>query len=261
MTDTVQSPDAKAWTAVRRVDVDRPWRWLERGWADMRAHPGVSIGYGVGIVAVSIAMAGALEAMGLFWHLILPLVAGFMFMGPIVAIGLYETSRRREVGEPVSFAAALAAFKANPENVSYMGLLLGLFMLAWIRIATLLVALFFSTNPTPGLHRLIDMLVLSEQSVAFLAVGTAIGGLLAAIVFALGVVSSPMLLHRRCGVFEAVLTSVKVARANPKPLALWAGLIVTFTLIGLLPFFLGLAVTLPLIGHATWHAYRDLVGD
>lgn len=246
--------------AIRRVPVDRPWLWLQKGWRDLTQAPSASLGFGVAILIASFGLLGLLSAGGMLFYLALPLLAGFMLLGPVMALGFYEISRDLEQGRRPALARVLTSWRANPEQIAYMGLLLALFLLGWVRIATLLFALFFEGVATPDLPRLVDMLLFSDVSVPFLATGTVIGGALAALVFALSVVALPMLLDRRCSMFEAVGTSLAVARANPRPLALWAALILAFTLFGMLPFLLGLAVTLPLIGHASWHAYRDLVG-
>jgi uncharacterized membrane protein len=143
--------------------------------------------------------------------------------------------------------------------MAYMGLVLVLVNLIWTRMALLIFALFFGT-PRGTLADLVDMTLFSSASLPFLIVGTGAGFVLAAVVFAISAVSIPMLLDRpEIPVWAAIATSVVAVRENVKPMALWAALICAFTGFGMVPFFLGLAVTMPLIGHATWHCYRDLV--
>ena len=138
------------------------------------------------------------------------------------------------------------------------GVVLMLLHLAWVRVATLLFALFFDgAHPTWG--TIIDTVFFSRASLPFLATGCAVGFALACAAFALGAVSIPMLLDRDAGVFASIATSVAAVRHNWRPMALWAALIVVFTAAGMATLFVGLAVAMPLIGHATWHAYRDLV--
>ena len=137
-------------------------------------------------------------------------------------------------------------------------LILMLFLLAWIRIATLLFALFYSERP-PTLESLLDTLFITPESLSFLAVGGIIGGILALLAFSISVVSIPMLLDRDTNVFSAVATSVTAVRENPVALITWGVLIVLFIGAGMATAFLGLVVTLPLIGHASWHAYKDIV--
>lgn len=242
---------------VRAVPVDRPWSWLAAGWADLRRAPRVSFAYGAVLAGASILFVLALVLAGQAF-LVLPLAAGFFLVAPVLAVGLYETSRCLAAGEPATLAAALGAVRANPAQIALMGLVLMLINLAWVRIATLLFALFFA-EATPGWDRMVDALLFSPESLPFLAVGTLIGAALAATTFAIGVVAIPMLLDRDTDVFTAIATSVAVVRRNPRPMALWAGLIVVFTAFGLAALLVGLALAMPLIGHASWHAYRDLV--
>lgn len=245
---------------IRRVAVDRPWVWLARGWDDFRRAPGASLPYGIAVAAASYGIVAALAWFESVYAL-LPLAAGFMFLAPLLAAGLYDASRRLALGETPDFAVTARALGRNPEHLAYMGLVLMVFNLFWTRVALLLFALFFGT-PRSTVRELVDMTLFSPDSMPFLIVGTAIGAVLATLVFAISAVSIPMLLDRRdCTVWTAIATSFVAVRENWKPMALWAALIVAFTGFGMVPFFLGLAVTLPLIGHATWHAYKDLVVD
>jgi len=242
---------------VRLVPADRPWTWLARGWGDLTRALPVSLAYGIGLVIVSAALTLGLARTGLV-YLFLPLVGGFFIVAPLIAVGLYETSRRLERGEPVSLAIALAAWR-RPKQVALMGAVLLLINLVWIRVAMLLYALFFSgVNPT--LENLVQVLLFSEDSIPFLVVGTLIGAGFAAATFAVSAVSIPMLLDRDVSVMTAILTSIAVVRTNWQAMALWAALIVALTAAGIATLFLGLAVAMPLVAHATWHAYRDLVG-
>lgn len=256
MAETLQqalSPAAR----VRAVPLDQPWAWLAAGWRDMTRVPAISLTYGVALVMISFAITWGAVWAGWF-YLVLPLVAGFFFLAPILAVGLYETSRRLEAGERPDLGDALRAVRRNGAQIGYFGLLLMLCNLAWVRIATLLFALFFATS-NPTFERLIDALFFSRVSIPFLAVGSLVGFALAVIVFSIGAVAIPMLLDRQVHVFTAVATSMAAVKLNWKPMALWAALIVVFTSLGLATFYLGLAVALPLLGHASWHAYRDLV--
>jgi uncharacterized membrane protein len=138
-------------------------------------------------------------------------------------------------------------------------LALVLFMMAWMLLAMIIFALFFSDR-LPGPDNFIFEVFLSVESIPFLIVGTGAGAVLAALVFAISAVSIPMLLDRDVDVLTAVVTSLTAVRRSPGAMAVWAGLIVLFIGAGLVTAYLGLIVTLPLIGHAAWHAYKDLVG-
>jgi uncharacterized membrane protein len=243
---------------IRRVAIDRPWAWLAAGWDDLWSEPALSLCFG----GVSV-LAGWLAMALLLWadlpYLVLPLSAGFFFIGPFMAVGLYEISRRLENRLVVDADAAFGAWRRNPEQIALMGLLLLLLHLAWMRAAQLLFA-FFGWHTVPSWDRFMDLAWYSARSLPFLAIGVAVGAVLAAVAFAVGAFSMPYLLDRRqSNLFEAIATSVAAVRLNFRPMLLWAGLIVVLVTMAMLPGLLGLVVVLPVIAHATWHAYRDIV--
>lgn len=242
---------------VRQVGTERPWVWLEAAWNDLRAAPQIAALYGIIAVISSLMLTVGLSQSGLL-YLLLPLAAGFMLLGPIFAVGLYEASRLIEQGERPTLTRIAFAYRRNTMQIAGIGMTLMLAMLAWIRVAFLIFALFFSTRP-PAFDQLIDHLFFSSQTIPFLLTGTLVGGVIATVVFSISVVAIPMLLDRQTDIFTAMATSVSVVRANPKPMLLWAFLITLFTAAGIVTGFLGLALALPLIGHASWHCYRDLV--
>ena len=244
---------------VRRVATDRPWTWLTLGWRDMMANKAISLTYGAAIVVAGWVLSLLMFELDMPWA-ILPATSGFLIVAPILAAGLYETSRRRQAGEPVTLAEAVQGFRRNGVQIALMGVLLLVIHLFWVRIAGLIFALFFGINFSPSLAQLPFALMQSDQLIPFLLVGTGFGFILAAATFAVCAVSIPMLVDRPEVTFlEAVTVSIQAVMENWRAMALWAGLIVVFTALGLLPFFLGLVVAMPLIGHATWHAYKDLV--
>ncbi len=245
--------------AIRRgVPLGAPFRWLALGWDDLRRTPGPSL-----LVGALCTLAGwmMIAAAVVFEYavLLLPLVAGFMFAAPILAIGLYESSRRTEAGEaPAGHAATWAAFRRNRFGIAFMGTLLMMFLYGWLRVATMLFALFFGLE-APPLEHLLSSAFLSPELILYGAVGTAIGAVLAAIVFGMAAVSLPMLVDRPVDAVTAAATSMRAVTANPMTAALWAAVIVTVIGLGALPLLLGLVVAVPVVGHATWHAYRELV--
>jgi uncharacterized membrane protein len=248
---------ADASPRVRVVGMEAPWTWLARGWEDMRRAARVSLGWSLIFVAAGAALLAAMALLGIY-EAILPLAAGFPLMAPILVVGLYEVSRRLERGEALDFKTPLAALRRNAGQIGFVGFVLGFIFLAWMRIATLLFAWFFGTKPFTA-SGFLNEVVLSGSNALFLLIGTAIGAVLALVVFALSAVSIPMLLDRESNVFTAMATSWAAVRANPRPMLLWALLIALFTASGLGLALAGLVLTLPLIAHATWHAYRDLV--
>lgn len=242
---------------VRRVGMDAPWLWLARGWDDTQRAAHVSLAWALIFVAVGALLIGGFAALGVY-EAILPLAAGFPLLAPILVIGLYEVSRRLERGEPVDFKTPLLAWRRNAGQIGFLGFVLGFIFLAWMRIATLLFAWFFGMAPFSA-GDFLNQVVLSGANILFLVIGTTVGAVLALVVFAISAVSVPMLLDREVNVFTAIATSVAAVRANPRPMLLWALLIVLFTGAGLLLALVGLILTLPLVAHATWHAYRELV--
>jgi uncharacterized membrane protein len=243
---------------IRLVPVDRPWTWLAAGWHDLWAAPASSLTYGVAAV-----LAGWLAIALLLWadlpYLVLPLSAGFFFVGPFMAVGLYEISRRLETGLPVDGRSTWRAWRRNPDQIALMGVLLLLLHLAWMRAAQLLYAL-FEWPTVPSWDRFMDLAWHSARSLPFLAIGVALGAALASVAFAIGAFSMPYLLDRRtANLFEAIATSVTAVRLNIRPMVLWAALIVVLVALAMVPGLLGLVVVLPVVAHASWHAYRDIV--
>ena len=244
--------------AIRKIELDRPWQWLVKGWQDMRQAPVVSYTYGV-----LAATTGYVLLVGLLWldllYLLLPMTAGFLIVGPILTVGLYEVSRRAELGERTTLAEALGAFRRNASQIALVGMALLLLMFTWARLAAMIFFLYFGLQP-PSFENLIVATFLEADTLPFLIVGTLVGGVLALLTYSISVVSIPLLLDRpQANVIDAIATSFRTVQANFLPMLFWAVLIVVFTAAGLVTLFLGLIVTLPLIGHATWHAYRDLV--
>lgn len=248
---------AAAVPSVRRIAADRPWEWLAAGWRDLRRAPAISLGYGLAFTLAGMLLTLAVARVRL-WHLVVPLAAGFMLVGPILAVGLYEASRRLERGERVRPRDALCAWRRNAGQIGLLALALTLFLLAWVRLATLLFALFYGDSP-PGLETFVRDVLFAPRAVQFFLLSTAIGAALAALVFAISAVSIPMLLDRDVDVVTAIGASLAAVRRNPESMAVWAGLIVLFVGAGLVTAYIGLILALPLIGHATWHAYRDLI--
>ena len=258
MTDAAGVSERAAFR-VRLITEEHPWRWLSAGWRDLRRAPEVSLAYGAVISLASFALTAGLYLTDLL-YLLLPLAAGFMFLGPIVAVGLYEVSRRLEAGRPVTFADAIMAWRVNFSQIAGMGLVLMLFMLVWIRLATLIFALLFTGTPASW-EAFVNIVFFSVDGIPLLVVGTIVGGVLAALAFAISAIAIPILLDRDVGVVTAIALSAEAVSRNWRVMIGWAGLIVLFTAGGLVTAYLGLIVTLPLIGHASWHAYRDLIGD
>lgn len=240
---------------VHRINMDKPWEWLASGWRDTWKTPVASLFYGIIFVVMGYVLTDMVRES---FHLALALATGFLLVGPFLAMGLYDLSRRLEKGETPSLAGSMFAWRNNGMAILLFGIAVGIIMIVWARLSALIFAVTLLSS-TPTVDSTAANIFFSGDGLLFLIVFTAIGAILAGLVFTISVVSIPMLLDRQIDFITAVLTSITAVRTNPGPLLLWAALIVIFTGIGLATFYLGLAITMPLIGHATWYAYRDLV--
>ncbi len=242
---------------IRRISLDHPWQWLASGWSDLRRAPKYSLTYGSFFTLVSALLTIAMFNRDLFF-VIPPLAAGFFLVAPLLGIGLYRISESLELGEKPEFCEALRAWNRNEIHLAGMGVTLMLILLVWLMAANLVFALLFS-KPVPNWENFFSEVFFSGSSPLFLFTGILVGALIAAFTFSISVISVPLMMDRQIDLVTAMQTSLRAVRTNLAAMGLWAVLIVVFVGIGLASGFVGLAVTMPLIGHATWHAYRDLV--
>ena len=239
---------------IREVPVGRPLRWLMQGWRDFTLAPLPSALHGFllamgGLTILFLAQSHLYLLSGAF--------SSFLLVAPVLLTGLYELSRRLALGEAPTLIEALGAWRCSCGSLFGFGLLLAVVATFWLLISMVLIALFVHA-PITGLESFIRYVVLSQDSNLF-TVWMALGGVLAALVFAGTVVSVPFLLDRDVSLLTAILTSVQVVAANPLAMALWAAMIMVLTLLGMATLFIGLVLVIPVLGHATWHAYADLV--
>ena len=246
---------AETQVSIRRVDARGPSRWLEAGWQDIRFNPLPSLAYGL-----LFGLGGNLILLSLLSHphLVTVAISGFFLVAPLLAAGLYELSRAHERGEKIFFIDSLKCFRRNGQSLALFGLFIALIALLWERFTAIAFALLSGVGAFGG-SVLLTEVILGGEHIAFVATWVALGALLAAFVYVLTVVSVPMMLDRNVDPITAVTTSLRVCLANPGPLALWAVLIVTLTLTGFATLLFGLVVLMPMLGHASWHAYRELV--
>jgi uncharacterized membrane protein len=243
---------------LRDVTTEAPWTWLAAGWRDLCRARGVSLAYGLCFALISGGITAGLWYADRLQYLP-PLAAGFMLVGPLLAVGLYEVSRRLALGERPGLRHALGAIGRAPTRLSFFALIMMLALLFWIRIAFLLFALFMGTGDVPAPEAMVSLLLFTPKGLGLLVVGTLIGALLAAAIFTISVVSLPLVLDREIDAVSAILLSIAAVRRNWKALLLWAWLIAAITAVGLATFYVGLILLFPLLGHASWHAYRALV--
>lgn len=240
---------------VKNVPLFRPFGWLRRGFGDLAQAPNASLGYGL-----LFAAAGWL-LIGLAWrraYLVTTLVSGFFIAAPFLAMGLYDISRKIEKGGRVTFAGSLDAWRANTPSISLFGVLLAFILISWERISAIVFALSYG-GEAPMVENFVAQLLFSGEYTRFVVTYVAIGAAFAAVVFAVSVVSVPMMLDRPVDPVTAIITSLRAAASNPGAMIVWALIIVVLTLIGFATWLFGLILFLPALGHASWHAYRDLV--
>jgi uncharacterized membrane protein len=239
----------------RQLPLLEAFRWLGAGWRDFWIGPASSLAYGIGVFLLSAAFVWTLVAFGSD-YILFPALAGFMIVGPFLAIGLYEKSRAIEEGRQIDFGSMLAAWPRAGAQVFFTGLLLCLLMLLWMRAAVLLYALFFGVTPFPGLDRITGMLFGTAYGWTMLIVGAAIGGLFAAFAFAVSVFSVPMLLDWHVDALTAMATSMKLVWNNIGPMIVWGAILLALFVVCVATGLIGMIIIFPLLGHATWHAYR-----
>jgi uncharacterized membrane protein len=240
--------------SIRSVAIGAPLRWLAAGWGDFLANPAPSAFYGACFAVMGFLIQ---FVFGHAYQYVSALVTGFFLVGPFLAIGLYDLSRRRESGQPAWLAPTLDAWRPNVGSVGIFALVLGVILLVWARASLVVFALFF-TYDMPDLHGFLAQ-VLSFKHVEFLLAYACVGGFFAVLVFAISVVSVPMMLDRNTDGIVASLTSLRAFGANVPAMIVWGLLIVLLVALGFATWFAGLIVVVPVIGHATWHAYRELV--
>jgi uncharacterized membrane protein len=244
---------------ARRLGAADCFAALAEGFDDFLAMPTypVFVGLFYGVAGIAVA---AFSSLGNAIHLIFPLAAGFAIIGPFVAIGLYEMSRRRERGLTVRGRDAFAVLgsPASPSILAF-GLLLFAIFAAWIVAAQLLYVWLYGPDPPAALIPFIQDVLTTGRGWALIIVGGIVGFCFAALALCLSAVSIPLMLDRDIGLVPAIDASLRLTRANPLAIALWGLIVATALVLGSLPLFLGLAVVMPVLGHATWRFYRRAI--
>jgi len=229
---------------------------LAAGWQDFRSHPAYGIFFAAVYVAAGLALTHALFTRGEPGWLLLA-ACGFPLVAPFTAVGLYEVSRRREAGLPVSWGPVLGAVRARGDDqVVMMGFVVFIAFAFWVVLARGIFAIFMSET---GLGTATIDLFLHGMGLAMLLVGGLVGALIALAFFAITVISLPMLVDRQVDFITAIIVSLGTVRSNPAVMIAWAALVAALLVLAMIPMFFGLFVALPLLGHATWHLYRRAV--
>ncbi len=231
-----------------------PFHWLLLGWRDLTAHTGIGVFYGTCFWAMGLTLAAVFRARPEY---VMSLLSGCLLLGPFLAMGLYEVSRRREQGLPPDLASSLTCWDSHLRSVGMLVLVLMMLELLWGRASLVVFAVFFNTGmpSTTG----VLAAVFNPENWEFVAIYMAVGFVFASIVYAISVVSIPMILDRDTDAISAAITSLQVVFDNTAVMVLWAVILTTLVAVALIPWGLGLLLVGPWLGHATWHAYRGTV--
>ena len=253
-TDNDNATQSSPFRLVNEVEMNAPLQWLRRGYSDMLSNLSMSLFYGV-----CFFLGGAF----LLWMLrdrpqLIPIItSGFLIVGPFLAMGLYEISREHEKGEDVTLLHTMTAWKSNIGQLAIFGAILLLIYLGWAQASMKAFATYYS-GEIPS-YKDFMLHVIETDQIDFLLIFFGIGSIFVAFTFAISVVSIPLILDRGYSAIDASLTSAAALATNVNAMIVWASLIALLTLGGLLTLLLGIIVIGPLLGHATWHAYRDLI--
>ena len=238
-----------------------PWttafEWLKAGWGDLKTNPLPSLMYGVMVFLITLIIVAAIFRTALD-YILFPALSGFLIVGPLIASGLYEKSRRLERNERTSFAAMVFVRPRSTYQALFLGIFLLSILLLWMRAAVLIYALFFGIKPFPGTDQILPMLFLTPTGWLLLLVGSVIGALFAAFAFAVSVFSVPMLLEEKTDALSAMGISMAMVWNNLPVMLCWGAIVMGLFVLSALTGFVALIVVFPVLGHATWHAYRAL---
>lgn len=241
---------------IRKLDSSAPMRWLSKGINDFKTVPMLSLFYGIlyaaiGLLLIWMTYKNPIYAFGL--------VTVFYLLGPIIAAGSYCISRHLEAGVTPTFGQGCKAMCYNPVGIVGFSFVIGMLIIFWILITGTLFAIHFG-SPNIG-NGILDTLLANEESMQFAGLLALVGLGFALVSFMISVISIPLMIHRKVDVVTAMITSVRAVKKNPLVMLTWAFAIVALIGLGFAFFFVGVAITLPIVGHASWHAYRELVVD
>ena len=231
----------------RTIGLAAPLRWLRLGWLDLTHAPQVSLIYGLALTLLSLLISVVTWRYGTM-ALYLGLATGFMFMGPVLAVGLYSISRQLDDGRKPMLGYCMRDGQFHFKELLVLGVVLLVVLLLWARAATVM-SIFLPMQSNPDWKQLLP----------FLGIGSLVGAVFASVVFAASAFSLPMIMDRKADAITAVITSINAVLRNKKPMLLWAAIIVLSVVLGFATGLLGFLVLLPIIGHATWHGYKETI--
>ena len=254
------SPEPTAETSpfslrLRPLSLSAPLRWLAAGWRDFLRCPGIGLFYGACFMAMGWLLMTVFEHAPAY---VLALSAGFLLTGPFFCLGLYQASRRLERGEIPDLGDSLMAWDQRTGTLAIFGFVLLVLEMLWGRASLIVFAVSFDGMPD---FKGSLLALVNPENLQFIIAYLLVGGLFAGLIFAVSVVSIPMILDRPTDAITAGLTSLRLVLSQPMVMLLWGALITGTVVLAMLPWFAGLLVAGPVLGHASWHAYRAAVGD
>jgi len=249
------SIDEKFFPDIQEIDFYAPIQWIKKGWLDIKACPSASLFYGLCFVIGGYLMIFSLRDAPEY---IAAVITGFVILGPFLALGLYEISAQRERGEVCNLRDSLIACRKNVGNMGVFAIMLLVVYLVWARASVVIFAVFYS-GELPTMATFFKHVIMTEQ-LDFLLVYFAVGAIFVLIIFAISLISIPLIKDKQMDAITAAIASVRALMLNPGPMIVWAAFISLLSLFGIVTLLLGTLLAGPLLGHATWHAYRDMTG-
>ena len=238
---------------LAEVPATEPFQWLKRGWEDFWQCPRVGLFYGMCFFAMGHALWFVFKAAPAY---LLALSAGFLLLGPFLCLGIYDASRACEIGQRPSLRSSLLSWRHTMSSMGIFAFVLLVLEMLWGRSSMVVFAVTFDTMPDTQ-----DLLtaLLSPENIEFIITYCVVGGVFAGLIFVSSAISIPMILDRKADAVSAAMTSARACFKNPTAMLVWGALITVVVMLSMLPAFLGLIIMGPVLGHATWHAYRSIV--
>jgi uncharacterized membrane protein len=244
---------------VRTISLEDLKDALHLGWEDFKAVPTHAILLALIYPVLGIVLARTVLGYSIL-PLLFPLAAGFALLGPFAALGFYDLSRRREQGEAPTASHALSVLRSPSMGaMAFFGGLLLVLFLVWLAAAQSIYTATFGYAPASSFPDFFHRVLTTSEGLQLIVVGCGVGFLFALVALRISVVSFPLMLDRHASAMDAMITSVRVVVQNPIPMAAWGLIVATLLIAGTIPFFLGLTVVIPVLGHATWHLYRKVI--
>jgi len=244
---SVAAQDMPFVAPCRTLDMTAPLHWLRLGWRDVTRAPVLSLAYGIALTLLSLMISMFTWRYGTM-ALYIGMASGFMFIGPVLAVGLYSISRQLDEGRKPVLGYCISEGKYHLRELLVLGIVLMVVLLLWARAATVMYV-FYPVQSHPGWQQLLP----------FFGIGSSVGAVFCGVVFAASAFSLPMIMDRKADAITAVITSVNAVLRNKYPMLLWAVIIVLTVVLGFATALIGFVILLPIIGHATWHAYTETI--